>query len=56
MMRAWPAPAGGKGHPVRDDPVVIALVTRAREHDQEAWNEIVDRYAPLVWSICAATG
>lgn len=37
---------------MRDDPVVIMLVTRAREGDQHAWNEIVDRYAPLVWSIC----
>ncbi len=37
---------------MRDDPVVVTLVTRAREGDQRAWNEIVDRYAPLVWSIC----
>jgi RNA polymerase sigma factor (sigma-70 family) len=37
---------------MRDDPVVINLVARARDGDQRAWNEIVDRYAPLVWSIC----
>ena len=37
---------------MRDDPSVIALVTRAGGGDQGAWNEIVDRYAPLVWSIC----
>jgi RNA polymerase sigma factor (sigma-70 family) len=37
---------------MRDDPAVIALVTRARDGDQAAWNEIVDRYAPLVWAIC----
>jgi RNA polymerase sigma factor (sigma-70 family) len=37
---------------MRDDPVVITLVARARDGDQRAWNEIVDRYAPLVWSIC----
>lgn len=37
---------------MRDDPVVVALVTRAATGDQEAWNEIVERYAPLVWSIC----
>jgi RNA polymerase sigma factor (sigma-70 family) len=37
---------------MRDDPTVIALVARARDGDQRAWNEIVDRYAPLVWSIC----
>jgi RNA polymerase sigma factor (sigma-70 family) len=38
---------------VRDDPTVIALVRRAAAGEQAAWNEIVDRYAPLVWSICA---
>ncbi len=37
---------------MRDDPVVINLVARARDGDQPAWNEIVNRYAPLVWSIC----
>ena len=35
-----------------DDPAVVALVTRAREGDQGAWDEIVDRYAPLMWFIC----
>ena len=34
------------------DVPVAALVARAAEHDQGAWNEIVERYAPLVWSIC----
>jgi RNA polymerase sigma factor (sigma-70 family) len=37
---------------MRDDPAVIALVTQARDGDQHAWDEIVDRYAPLVWVIC----
>jgi RNA polymerase sigma factor (sigma-70 family) len=37
---------------VRDDPTVVALVTRAAGNDPAAWNEIVERYAPLVWSIC----
>ena len=37
---------------MRDDPTVTALVTRAAEGDQGAWNQIVERYAPLVWSIC----
>ncbi len=35
-----------------DDPSVVALVERAAEGDQGAWDEIVDRYAPLVWAIC----
>ncbi len=37
---------------MRDDPSVITLVNRAAGGDQAAWNELVDRYAPLVWSIC----
>jgi len=37
---------------MRDDPSVVALVVRAAGSDPSAWNEIVDRYAPLVWSIC----
>jgi hypothetical protein len=36
---------------MRADPTVIVPVARARDGDQRAWNEIVDRYAPLVWSI-----
>lgn len=37
---------------MRDDPTVVSLVTRAAAGEQEAWNGIVERYAPLVWSIC----
>jgi RNA polymerase sigma factor (sigma-70 family) len=37
---------------VRDDPSVVALVGRAAESDQQAWDKLVERYAPLVWSIC----
>lgn len=37
---------------MRDDPVVIALVARAGQGEQAAWDEIVERFAPLVWSIC----
>ncbi|MCA2219240.1 RNA polymerase sigma factor [Jidongwangia harbinensis] len=37
---------------MRDDPEVIAMVTAARDGDVQAWNRLVDRYAPLVWSIC----
>ena len=37
---------------MRDDPQIIALVARAASGDQAAWNELVERYAPLVWSIC----
>jgi RNA polymerase sigma factor (sigma-70 family) len=37
---------------MRDDPTVVALVARARKGDQSAWDEIVDRYAPMVYGIC----
>jgi RNA polymerase sigma factor (sigma-70 family) len=37
---------------MRDVPSVILLVTRARAGDQQAWNALAERYAPLVWSIC----
>ena len=37
---------------MRDDPHVVALVSRASEGNQDAWHEIVDRYAPLVYTIC----
>jgi RNA polymerase sigma factor (sigma-70 family) len=37
---------------VRDDPVVVDLVMRAREGDDAAWAQLVDQFVPLVWSIC----
>ena len=37
---------------MRDDPCVTDLVTRARKGDQQAWEALVERYAPLLWSIC----
>ena len=37
---------------MRDDPAVIALVKRARDGDSRAWDQLVERYAPLVWSVC----
>jgi len=37
---------------MRDDPHVVALVTRASEGNQDAWNELVDRYGALVYTIC----
>jgi RNA polymerase sigma factor (sigma-70 family) len=36
----------------RDDLVVTGLVTRARNGEQQAWDALVERYAPLIWSIC----
>ena len=35
-----------------DDQAVVGLVTRARGGDKQAWDALVERYAPLIWSIC----
>jgi RNA polymerase sigma factor (sigma-70 family) len=37
---------------VSGNPSVTDLVARARDGDQRAWDDLVERYAPLVWSIC----
>ncbi len=37
---------------MRDDRTVVALVARVSAGDQSAWDELVERYSPLVWSIC----
>ena len=37
---------------MRDDPFVADLVTRAIKGDQQAWDVLVERYSPLIWSIC----
>jgi len=38
---------------MRDDLAVADLVTRARDGDQQAWDALVERHAPLIWSICS---
>jgi RNA polymerase sigma factor (sigma-70 family) len=35
-----------------DDLVVIDLVASARDGDVRAWDALVERYTPLIWSIC----
>jgi DNA-directed RNA polymerase specialized sigma24 family protein len=35
-----------------DELLVTDPVTRARNGDKQAWDALVERYAPLVWSIC----
>jgi RNA polymerase sigma factor (sigma-70 family) len=37
---------------VRGTGTVTDLVTRARSGDKQAWAALVERYAPLIWSIC----
>ncbi len=35
---------------------VTGLVTRARTGDKQAWDALIERYAPLIWSICRRHG
>jgi RNA polymerase sigma factor (sigma-70 family) len=37
---------------VGHDLAVTGLVNRARNGDELAWDALVERYAPLIWSIC----
>jgi RNA polymerase sigma factor (sigma-70 family) len=39
-----------------DSPGPAGLVTRARNGDKQAWDALVERYAPLIWSICRRHG
>src|SRR6476469_3244966 len=34
------------------DPTVSDLVARAKVGDRQAWDALIERYAPLIWSIC----
>ena len=41
---------------MHDAPQVGDLVARAVDGDQRAWDALVERYAPLIWSICRRHG
>jgi RNA polymerase sigma factor (sigma-70 family) len=43
---------GHDAGPVHNELAVTELVTRARNGDKQAWDSLVERYAPLIWSIC----
>jgi RNA polymerase sigma factor (sigma-70 family) len=45
-----PIPDGPAESPAA--PTVSDLVTRARNGDKQAWDALIERYAPLIWSIC----
>ena len=49
MMERQPA---GAGTVMRDDTVVVALVSRAAKGDQYACNDVIERYAPRLYTIC----
>ena len=37
-------------------PAAADLMTRARNGDKQAWDALVERHAPLIWSICRRHG
>jgi RNA polymerase sigma factor (sigma-70 family) len=39
---------------MRDNSSTADLATRAKDGDSQAWSGLVERFAPLVWSICRA--
>jgi RNA polymerase sigma factor (sigma-70 family) len=45
-----PPPPGRANSPA--DSAVRDLVARARNGDTQAWDALVERYAPLIWAIC----
>jgi len=51
-LAAAPAPTPANAIAGCDDLPAGDLVARAKVGDQHAWDTLVDRYAPLVWSIC----
>jgi RNA polymerase sigma factor (sigma-70 family) len=46
------SPAGGSAAVAEGVPPVGALLTRAQDGDKGAWDQLVERFAPLIWSIC----
>src|SRR5580693_9455125 len=50
------APARRDGNLMSDYPQVTDLVTHARNGERQAWDALVERYAPLIWSICRRHG
>ena len=42
----------GDADEMAGDSVIIDLVAGARNGDKQAWDALVERYAPLIWSIC----
>jgi len=45
-------PAPGSAGQARDDSVLTDLVARARSGDTQAWNALIERYTPLISSVC----
>lgn len=41
-----------RAYPVRDNTAITDLVNRAAQGDKHAWDALVERFIPLIWSIC----
>ena len=41
-----------RAYPVRDNTAINDLVNRAAQGDKHAWDALVERFFPLIWSIC----
>ena len=50
--RSLTAPARKGWASMSDDPPANVLMTRAASGDKQGWDALVERYAPLIWSIC----
>jgi RNA polymerase sigma factor (sigma-70 family) len=46
------APTRTSADPAHDNPVLTDLVTRAAKGEKHAWDALVERFIPLIWSIC----
>jgi hypothetical protein len=42
----------GRSNAMHNGQTVTDLMTRVKDGGQQAWDALVERYAPLVWSIC----
>jgi RNA polymerase sigma factor (sigma-70 family) len=47
-----PGPATSHAAMKCHEAIITDLVSRARNGDKQAWDALVERYAPLIWSIC----
>jgi hypothetical protein len=54
-MATNPDPAHGTDQG-RGGFAIADLMARARNGDNQAWDTLVDRHAPLIWSICRQHG
>lgn len=52
VSRGPRTPGQDDTNPAHDVPRVSDLVISARNGDKRAWDALVERYAPLIWSIC----